>query len=311
LAHGVHLPPWLPHGFRGVDLFFVISGFCLSYPTLRGKAVSYGTFLLRRFTRIAPPYYVALALFAGLALTPFGLPTVLPSQITPPGAQAMELLRDFAFATPRVPIHNVVFWTLGIEARWYLVCPLLVALFLRSRPLFLGAALLCYMLYVGARGITDLGTLPCFMLGIVAAHLVATRHPLIRYAWLAALGGLTLGTWMQFRVPFDYGDPIWHFALFATVVAGSQGAWARALGWRPLRAVGLASYSIYLVHAPFLAWLKHHGTPGPLAIAAGLAAGFAFWRWVERPLASDTARRSFEDRVRGAFAPRRSPALEA
>ena len=60
----------LLEGAHGVDLFFVLSGFCLSYPALaalrdgstgRFDAVRYWA---RRLVRILPPFWIALALFA-------------------------------------------------------------------------------------------------------------------------------------------------------------------------------------------------------------------------------------------------------
>ena len=54
-------------GCHGVDLFFVISGFCLSYPVLK-KVYERGSYqfdlcgyLARRVIRIVPPYYAAIA----------------------------------------------------------------------------------------------------------------------------------------------------------------------------------------------------------------------------------------------------------
>src|ERR1700722_20124848 len=75
------LPARLTYLASGIDLFFAISGFCLAYPWLsRVRAgdglgldpATYRAFLLRRFSRIAPAFYVALAVFALLGSTAFG-----------------------------------------------------------------------------------------------------------------------------------------------------------------------------------------------------------------------------------------------
>ena len=73
--HAAHWDPNLHQGLvqyvfsegsHGVDLFFVLSGFCLSYPVLRALHRS-GTsvfdiagYLARRTVRIVPPYYLAI-----------------------------------------------------------------------------------------------------------------------------------------------------------------------------------------------------------------------------------------------------------
>src|ERR1700730_9077408 len=60
-------------GAHGVDLFFVISGFCLSYPILRQVHFGKGDFDVlkfwaRRIVRVMPPYWVAFALILAVAL---------------------------------------------------------------------------------------------------------------------------------------------------------------------------------------------------------------------------------------------------
>ncbi|MGP6189379.1 MAG: acyltransferase family protein [Vulcanimicrobiaceae bacterium] len=288
-------PAVVPWGMRGVDLFFVISGFCLAFPFLQGKRIDYGAFLRRRFVRIAPPYYAALLLFGALALTPFGYPSVLPGSVGSPQAQALEFIGDFAFAIPRInPIHSVAFWTLAIEARWYLVCPLLIALYRRSRPLFFVLGLLLYALYFWTPSATDEGTLPCFMAGIVAADLAINPQPWQRYAWIGAVLTLALGLALRPHVVADPCDPLWHAASFFFVVAGGTGVLAKVLAWRPMVAVGLASYSIYLIHAPFVGYLHSHGCPRPVTFLIALGLGFAFWRLVERPAMSAALRNRLE-----------------
>ena len=118
-------PAWSFCGCRGIDLFFVVSGFCLSYPFLRKwrargsiriDARSYGSFLARRFSRIAPPYYCALTLFAFLATTPFGVPDA-PGLVLAAATTGKEYLFDLLFLTSSSPVFNPSFWTLGVEAR--------------------------------------------------------------------------------------------------------------------------------------------------------------------------------------------------
>src|SRR5579885_3734779 len=63
-------------GMHGVDIFFVISGFCLSYPVIgrmheRGSALFDAVkYCARRAIRILPPYYLAICILAvGYAAT--------------------------------------------------------------------------------------------------------------------------------------------------------------------------------------------------------------------------------------------------
>jgi peptidoglycan/LPS O-acetylase OafA/YrhL len=254
-------------GSRGVDLFFVLSGCCLAYPLLgsvTGNATSLASpaaFLKRRVSRIAPPYYVALALFGFLALTPFGLPTTrfaVPSAAGLAGQFAMDAL----FLTNMHPAHNEDFWTIGFEMRWYIIFPLALALYVRSRWAFGAALVASALFYHGVVRVPDLGLLPCFMFGIVAAD-IAVREPVWRrVVWPTTLLVLGVVIWREWQQPaiVDHADPLWQLAMFLIVVGvmGSPRLTA-CFSIRALEVVGIASYSIYLVHHPIIDALAHAG----------------------------------------------------
>ena len=85
---------------------------------------------------------------------------------------------------------------------------------------------------------------------------------------------------------------LWDGAAFAFVILASSSKLVRsAISIRFAIAVGVASYSIYLVHEPVIAIAEYYGIPAPVAFAASVAFGFAFWWLVERPFMSDSVRR--------------------
>jgi peptidoglycan/LPS O-acetylase OafA/YrhL len=294
---------WAACGARGVDLFFAISGFCLTYPflrTWRARAtvdISFSQFLARRIGRIGPPYWVALFLFALMSLTPMGLPT---ASTHPGSASALrELGLDAVFLTNRAPVFDSSFWTLGIEMRWYLLFPLLLRLYVRSRLAFVGVGAACYVLYFFTPySVADAGTLPCFMLGMVAADLIARRHPAIRYALPIALVTIFAAAWQQAHDDSsDLANPLWHAAAFFAVLTAGDERVARVLRFGPLAFVGVASYSVYLVHEPILESLALAGIPAPLAAILSIASGVAFYECVERPM----LRPEFRERIEAAL----------
>src|SRR5665213_2393583 len=73
-----HALQWLGGGFdvgrAGVDVFFVISGLIM-WTVTAGREVSPGAFLWRRFTRVAPLYWLASLGVAGMAVI---WPALLP-----------------------------------------------------------------------------------------------------------------------------------------------------------------------------------------------------------------------------------------
>ncbi len=276
--HGGLLPDAL--GTRGVDLFFAISGFCLALPTMRARTAGApahfdrGRFFRDRFLRIAPPYYVALAIFAILAATPFGTPTAVAP------ALPFEWLADALSFTSTAPAYNASFWTIGVEAHWYVFFPAILALYLFSRSGFAMLGVAAYAAYAWQPNVIDFGTLPCFMLGIVAADVHArgkSGSPIFAWAALAIVpAAIALD-----RGP-NHGDPLWHLAAVLVLLAG-VGTLRALFQARWLAFIGVASYSIYLVHQPLVFWFAGHGTTRPLAAALSVACGIAFWYAVERP----------------------------
>ncbi len=114
---------------RGVELFFVISGFILGRPFARQyllgeKRVSLGSYYLRRLTRLEPPYVINLLLFSIAIFFYVHTPV-------------MELTKHFlasAFYIHELVYHqastiNGVTWSLELEIQFYLLVPLLVLVY--------------------------------------------------------------------------------------------------------------------------------------------------------------------------------------
>jgi len=306
----VELPARFTYLASGIDLFFAISGFCLGYPWLSRvragsgfglDAATYRAFLLRRFSRVAPAFYVALAVFALLGMTAFGFPTAA-AIVKGFSSQAIrEFFLDLVFLIPSHPVHDSSFWPVGVAARWYLVCPLLIALYVRSRWAFaILAGALYGAYYFLAHGLVDLGTLPCFMAGVVAADVAILRPAWSRFAWLGAAAAIGCGVWSA-GVTIDYGNPLWHAAAFFLIVTAGSPVARRMLGFKPLVAFGVASYSIYLYQAPFTAWFEMQGVFPVLAAGWATCLGFVAWAVVELRVSSDPFRRRFEARLSGVF----------
>lgn len=121
-------------GFRGVELFFVISGFILGLPFAARylkstRPVSLRKYYLRRLTRLEPPYFAAVLLLFVLAIT---------IQHQSAAALSSHLWASLAY------LHNLIFgyastcigvaWSLEIEVQFYLLVPLLTLLFAIRSP---------------------------------------------------------------------------------------------------------------------------------------------------------------------------------
>lgn len=113
----------LSHGGRGVDLFFVISGFIIFYATHSAKLTP-AEFLRRRVERIVPLYFFAIFAVTVLALT-------LPASFGTPGwytpRHILKSLAFIAFTDGEMPVVYVG-WSLEYEMYFYLAVALLMAL---------------------------------------------------------------------------------------------------------------------------------------------------------------------------------------
>ena len=112
----------LSYGGRGVDLFFVISGFIIFYAT-HGTSLTPAEFLRRRVERIAPLYFVVIFAVTMLAIT---LPATFdtPNWYTP--RHILKSLAFVAFTDGEMPVVYVG-WSLEYEMYFYLAAALLMA----------------------------------------------------------------------------------------------------------------------------------------------------------------------------------------
>jgi peptidoglycan/LPS O-acetylase OafA/YrhL len=271
-------------GEYGVHLFFVISGFVISYTLERSRSVA--DFLFSRFSRLYPTYWMALALlFVWGLLDP-------ARQVWWPGYVVnATMLQKFV----HFPDVDIVYWTLAVELVFYAVMSL-VFFFGQMRHIALvGIGWLAIGLVWGSvhhfePNEPTIGTLylilpyaPFFIAGTMFYQLysrgmdylpVATIVLAAAVAWV--IGGTTVGI-----------ITIVIFALFAAAVLG----WLRFLINPVTLWLGAISYPLYLVHRlpgyAFLDWMnaRHASVWLTLAIAVSgaLVAAHVLSITVERP----------------------------
>src|SRR5580698_8391355 len=97
-------------------------------------------------------------------------------------------------------------------------------------------------------------------------------------------------------------------ALVVAAVATPGGVLGRALGWTPMRWIGVRSYGIYLWHYPIIVLTAAAGTVGTpvsavravVLVAVTVAIAAASWRFVEEPIRRGSYRRTAPATVAGA-----------
>jgi exopolysaccharide production protein ExoZ len=228
-------------GAKGVDVFFVLSGFIM-YTVAREER--FVEFWRRRIIRVAPLYWLATAIYAVV---------IYAHTHNLPSGRAM--LASFAFF-PRYSeffpeeIYPVLIagWTLNYEMFFYLLFSIgiLTRKVVVTTTALIGACLLAGVLFTSKSAPFVIYTSPLlleFLAGLLIGwafkRYVFTRLSLLFWVGLAGLLASDL---------FD--NPILAGVCAAAMVAGAlsyehRGAVPRV---RSLKLLGDASYSIYLIH---------------------------------------------------------------
>lgn len=308
-------------GYVGVDVFFVISGYLISSILLR--EISAGHFSLisfyeRRTRRIFPALFVmvlAVALCAVVFLPPNNVAdigkTALFTMIF--GSNILFSTKTGYFDKDTVSNPLLHTWSLGVEEQFYIFVPLIIYFTFRvsQKRLVLGGVLIAlfvvslFMSIFGAAlaPIASFYLIPFRAWELLTGTLLAFfNFPKPRSRWgseVLCWLGLTLLAIAIFG--FDEATPFPSFwaavpCLGAAILiyAGDQPTLfvGRVLRWKPLIAVGLISYSLYLWHWPIIVFSQfYHFTEvsfgeKALIVGASLVFGWVSWRYVEKPVRS-------------------------
>ncbi|MBN3763140.1 acyltransferase [Burkholderia sp. Ac-20365] len=277
------LPPWLRviagMGQYGVQLFFVISAVTIMF-TLEDEARRFGDrhsliarrFYIKRFFRIAPLYYVAIAVYS---IGNF-LAERFDAQVTAPHSVA-DVVANLVFIHAWVPgaIDTVVpgGWSIGVEMCFYLFAPLIFVATRTRRGLWRTAlallALSAVVLTAGACA-DDACTvennsflyywpptqLPCFVIGFVLARygrrlLLRDGMKLSMFGMACALAACVVLLALLYATGSGLGLAHW---LAPTVAACAAAAFLLLLSQMPRRypgerivaAFGQNSYGLYV-----------------------------------------------------------------
>ena len=275
----------------GVDLFFVLSGVVLLRPYLRGqRRFEAGTYFKRRAERILPPYLGAW-LLAGAVTAFAGLRPTWFSE----GLQRFSLggwLAQAGILRFGPWLYNDAWWSLAVEALFYLVVPLVVLLWAArafSRAAGLAALAACAALSTAVQALSTVDRPPLAMLyslGVYAScfcgGILIARFELPRWLWagLAAAGA----GWVIASARLPVNGHVGFGLLYTGVVLRLvQGRYVRGALASPLMVwLGERSYSLFLVHVSVFQLvnaLAAHVWPGKTA------AYFAATRLTGLPLA--------------------------
>jgi peptidoglycan/LPS O-acetylase OafA/YrhL len=322
LFHNYQTAPGGSHawdgGFLGVDVFFVLSGFLITTLLLhehqRSERIDLRRFWSRRARRLLPALFIAVV--GAAILAKFAYAPAMAANVRGESISSLLYVENWyrlnTMAAPSVLSHT---WSLSVEEQWYLIWPLLLGgllLWTRGRKrllltavgmLALASAIECYLLFTGNGSRSYNGTdtrAQSLLVGAGLAILLLYRPPkpsrwLQIGGWLAVVFiAVTVAKthWNADEFMFRGGFFVFALgvALLVTAIVRSPDALlTKALAFRPLAAIGLISYGLYLYHLPIFWWLDgaHTHMRGlsllSLRIVVTFAVAAASYYAIERP----------------------------
>ncbi|MGH9774748.1 MAG: acyltransferase family protein [Candidatus Acidiferrales bacterium] len=270
-------------GWAGVDLFFVLSGFLIGGLLLDARASRqyFKTFYARRFFRIIPLYYLWIAVYFVLVLTPLNV--------------FLKPLGDIREAWSTVPtyllflqnmtknLHSTFgtawlghLWSLAVEEQFYLLVPLAVRFLPRKSLVGLLSGIVVaapiartiVFHYLSATHVVQYMLTPCradaLAMGVLLAVFWRDERWKARFShFRIPFVGVTLLT-LAITIYLVCTDPsassfsmslfgfssidIFFACLLAIVLFWPKGFFASVCRWPLLIQMGRLSYCIYIIH---------------------------------------------------------------
>ena len=305
-------------GGHSVEVFFVLSGFLITYLLKREREVSgriqLGAFWMRRTLRIWPLYFLIVAV--GFVLVPW-IVTDAALQTSHYGRLISEqaetrgtILWYFVFFVPNLALahgHAVPgaaqAWSIGVEEQFYLLWPLLMwvtrrhfwvlCVLIAAKPLAMHIAGVYFTLFpIEFMGWGALGALALY-------HQEKRVKLLLGNTWVRSVILLAfVSCWISpVAAGHDYKALALRGAVFSAGLLAVVSAFERRKEPRAARWLGKHSYGIYMLHPlamfvfltlvplprsgePRLAyWLRDYA----LVVGATLFAAYVSYRFLERP----------------------------
>jgi peptidoglycan/LPS O-acetylase OafA/YrhL len=317
------LAPMMDNGYVGVNFFFLLSGFILTYNYADRQAVDQfhnRQFWRTRVSRLYPVYLLGLLISCPILELEWTHRTHANFFL----GLSLTAIMQQGWSPELAMFWNTPAWTLSCEVVFYLLFPLLLAikwprstgkLLVILTALWLASQVLP-LLYMWVRPdglvpinrmssgywlravkLTPLPHLPSFVFGIVLSRLNDRLQPSDRTRFWLAMAGIAAVTAVMMqgqKVPFLLMHNGLISPLFALAILGLCGRHliTRALAFPLFVAIGEASYCLYIIHFNLWRWIHESGILVRLHLIRFdpwisylmlEVAALLAYRWLERP----------------------------
>jgi peptidoglycan/LPS O-acetylase OafA/YrhL len=312
--------PWLPGGFLGVDIFFVISGYLICrilHDELQAGTFSILGFYERRARRILPALLFMIICTAPVAFYVLP-PDLLKIYFGSVSATALFYSNIFFWNTidyfrPDAELQPLLHtWSLSVEEQFYIVFPILLFLahkFLRSRlaaVVWLSAVAFFFVFWFQREYSSEAAfyllharaweLLTGAGLALSSAALLKFAETLSKSRILSTSGLIAIAIAMlagPAHVPLELVSALAVLGTACIIAFARPGDIVHSiLSFKPMVGLGLLSYSAYLWHQPLFAFVKNFAINEPprhvfaALILLTLAIAFLSWLFVEAPFRS-------------------------
>lgn len=274
---------WMPFGYIGVDIFFVISGFLITQiisKNLSNGKFKFSDFIVRRIKRILPLLFIVLIISSVVAIV------VLSSteyryffralRYTSAQASNFFFLGNSGYFDLDSKFNALLHtWSLGVEEQFYLVWPLLLLLLHKFKiprlPFYIIIIALSLSSIFYFKRIESMQYFFMFYArawefaigGFVASQLISPSKSKI------VNEGISIISIFCIFIPLFYASSgnqyeLYYLLLTVLGVAGiiyssihEQTRVAKCLSYKPLLYIGLLSYSLYLWHWPVIVYYNY------------------------------------------------------
>jgi peptidoglycan/LPS O-acetylase OafA/YrhL len=271
-------------GYEAVTFFFVLSGFILTYAHLETGAseklnLSAAAFMAHRIARIAPAYFIGLALAAPFFIVGYAIHHQISNSLFVAGVLLVPTALQAWFPSTAT-LWNIPAWSLSVELFLYVSFVPFVGIVGRTeqiRLLIAAYALVCAVAFAGMylgdnRPATDadwwhslfayfpLWHLPQFIFGVALGRLFISGKRFSQNTHEATLLAsiFVIGAILHYHpvVPMLSSNvilaPVFGVLIFGA--AGAVGPLSKLLSARSLVLLGDASYATYIIHYPLWMW---------------------------------------------------------